>query len=400
MRVLRVIINLGILLLLGGVLGGEVEAQWQDLGNSCNQTNGEFDIPLNAIKNKNPSETFHALKQARICMTETNVEIISYSPPATSTSHTIRYCGGGKVVPINGNNAPLEDAGEYILSFCCPADLPVNIGATGYGGCCPRGSLNNSNNKCKLPDGSIEEPNKSERESPSSIYVNQDTLSPFRIGGELLTCNPMGCLVRNGAGSNVLLSTNQTLQDPLSQTEISDGEFDCIAPNTTLKDYLDQNSNTVIGEGFVCLNQKAVESDVAGIILANPGATSCLEISNPDEKTRCLDCLSKNIEALNDDDPETQQSYVYSSLGCIDTSRDPFITRIFQLGFGLLTGIAVIKLMMVGIKLQSDDPSKHQEAREEAMAVLIALVTLGAAVPILQYIGINLLSILPIGFLR
>ncbi|HRP37222.1 MAG TPA: hypothetical protein PLS50_05420, partial [Candidatus Dojkabacteria bacterium] len=109
-----------------------------------------------------------------------------------------------------------------------------------------------------------------------------------------------------------------------------------------------------------------------------------------------LDCFMKNIDP---NDPNAPKAYVYSSIGCVDTRQNEFITRLFQIGFGMLGGFGVLRIMWGSILRQSTDPAKIQEGKDMITSSIWALITLAVTIPLLRFLGINLLQLLPINFL-
>lgn len=104
----------------------------------------------------------------------------------------------------------------------------------------------------------------------------------------------------------------------------------------------------------------------------------------------------KNIDP---DDPHAPKAFVYSSIGCVDTRQNEFITRLFQIGFGMLGGFGVLRIMWGAILRQSTDPAKIQEGKDMITSSIWALVTLAVTIPLLRFLGINLLQLLPVNFL-
>ena len=127
---------------------------------------------------------------------------------------------------------------------------------------------------------------------------------------------------------------------------------------------------------------------------ADPPESALKELEN------CRKCY---FGASFDDEgvtPTPRPGFVYSSLGCIDVSRDGLITRIFQIGIGLIGGIMIVRFIQAALKMQTDNPEEIKEAQEMISSAVIALFVLVASVAILRFLGINVLNVLPQNFLQ
>ena len=355
-------------------LNNSVEAGWINVG----YCSGAY-TPINKSNIKHPNNgsidlSFGLAQTNKICTNNSNLEII-----IIENSGEIKYCSAGSKVPK-------DLSGKYFQNFCCPAN---NI-AVGLG-CCPAGTVNTNNTQTQCIDGSNNRTDVGPSIQRATITPDNTSIT-FRIGEDVKTCDATGCLVLSGG---LLANSNTTINNPLSQTEITTSGIDCLDAKAPLTGYRYEGGAQIPAD-YVCLAQKAVPAESADVIDLNNAIAGCADLSNQSEIQRCLDCFARNIDP---NDPDKPQTFVYSSIGCIDTSRDAFIVRLFQLGFGILSGFAVVRIMMGAIKRQSTDPAKIQEGRDMIWSAITALVMLGAAIPILRYIGINLLGVLPTTFL-
>lgn len=115
----------------------------------------------------------------------------------------------------------------------------------------------------------------------------------------------------------------------------------------------------------------------------------CGDITEREEREACERCVGTRK------DP---RGAVWTEIGCIDPSPAGLITRIFQIGLGIMGGIAVLRFIHIAIMYQSGDAQKIQDAREGVISLITGIIILSLGVVILQFLGINILG-LPAGFL-
>ncbi len=120
----------------------------------------------------------------------------------------------------------------------------------------------------------------------------------------------------------------------------------------------------------------------------------CDGISDSGEKERCQACLL--VDPANPDSEPT--GAIWTELGWVDPSPAGLITRLFQIGLGIMGGIAVIRFIQIALVYQSGDQQKIQDARNMIISLIGGVIFLIAAIVILRFIGINVLG-LPDGFL-
>lgn len=297
----------------------------------------------------------------------------------------VHYCETGEVIPKT-------IIGRYTQA-CCPGNKPVFILSTNFAllnkpYCCGAGArdvaLINGKEVCwdALLGGNPIPGDNSAVALPANNNiksVNPPDGVQFTAGRDRISCPQTGCFTDKS--DNIF--NNNTDSNPI---EVGDKAIrSCYARGET------SQANPT---NFCLAGEWLTEDEFAVANLSN-AVSQCASLDEV-ERERCFECFGRN-PAVDTGEPQT---FVYSSIGCIDTSRDAFITRLFQLGFGMLSGFAVVRLMWAAVKMQSADPAKIQEGRDMATSAIIAIVTLAAAIPILRYLGINLLSILPFNFLR
>ena len=390
----KLILSLFITICFIAVLGTtKVEAAGWETVSACRSDQMSPDNIRGYIKadSGEVSSIINSLNAKSVCVRNdiTEFEITELSGDA------IKYCkvGEGKVV-MRVMGAP----GEY-EKFCCPAgfSLRPHVG----GGCCPDNSIDSlyvegipeedgGGAFCILPGGTQVRPEFSLPPAGESVV---DDTQVFTLGTDMWQCPAEDCLTSLNAGNEQLLPNNTTIADPF--TDAQKNLHRCLPQGESLVGIRDAEGET-IPEDMFCAFQNAVTGPIATLLASNNDLSSCLEIDGI-EQQRCLECLGKNIAAKADGLPE---SFVYSSIGCVDTRQDQFITRLFQIGLGTISGIAVIQIMWGMIERQSTDPAKIQQGWDRAIAAIAALVTVACAIPILRFLGISVIQLLPSSFLR
>lgn len=314
------------------------------------------------------------LNEARACLTTQDIEI------GAVKSNNMAYCdlSQGLTTPYNKDMSQRMFIGKY----CCPKTHPITRRLR-EDVCCPSMYEPDVINvfSCKSVDGGASVV-QGKKAVSTSVDTNFNSGPPVVGGsGPVYECPQLGCLT--DGNSNII--TNNTDKNPLLHNAQN--------PLTNRLCYA-MNSQKNGDNTKYCLAGKWVSEEEKNAAGLNNAVIQCARLAEG-ERERCFDCFGKNPP----NDAGEPQTYVYSSLGCINTDRDAFITRLFQLGFGLLSGFAIVRIMVAAVNMQSSDPTKHKEGRDMAVSAIVALVTLAAAIPILRYLGINLLSILPFDFL-
>lgn len=330
------------------------------------------------IKSDNPQSIVTGLKTQRVCI-RTDVTNFQISELA---GEVIYYCKSAD------DKAVLRNFDGSYEKTCCP--ISSSRGRGTY--CCPNNStelLSGSGGAwCQTPTGNVPPVESSER----AQEVTTDSIQVFVKGEEKWQCPAEDCLMNLSGGTQTLMASNSTLAQPITLAQRS--SYNCQPKGVSLAGMNNVDGTPIPADSF-CAFQSVVSGPIATLLDSNSDIDSCLEIDGI-EKERCLECMKKNLEARNGNRPE---SFVYSSIGCVDTRQDQFITRLFQIGLGTISGISVIQVMWGMIERQSTDPAKIQQGRDRAIAALTALATVAGAIPILRFLGINVAQLLPISFL-
>jgi len=184
-------------------------------------------------------------------------------------------------------------------------------------------------------------------------------------------CPPDYCLVKN---NDIVLSTTSEARtvtnkagascEPLATVGFKWGDF-CIEGKLVSKEDYD--------------NCSAVEFSTC---------KACMVFQELTEKNECFACY-KGCPACS-----------YSSAGCIETTQNGIIIRIFQIGLGVVGGLAIIRFIEAALKRQSADPTKIQESWDIISSIIIGMVVLLGSVVILRFISIDVLQLLPFEFLK
>lgn len=366
MRVLQTFAIILILLLFGGAASERVSAQPVAFGDEpwelISHCGPEQVRPNELLIPARRAQDLRAyMNQGGFCSTSDKIEIHVFD---TFGAQHIRYCDK------NQGNIPARNKDGALLAGndakCCPIAFPVSAKIQNSW-CCPAGSE---------PKKTLDECVGGVEGQPSiNAYRDGDFSagSPIVAGtGPVYSCPQEGCLTDSAHN----LKPNNTDLSPI------------VAANAAENLCYARGSQRVGAPNDFCLAGQWVTKEELEVANLSNAVSVCARLDTV-ERERCFECFGRNPAT----DEGLPQTFVYSSIGCIDTSRDAFITRLFQLGFGMLSGIAVVRIMFAAVKMQSDDPAKHQEGRDMITSAVAALVVLAAAIPILQYIGINLLSL-------
>lgn len=207
-------------------------------------------------------------------------------------------------------------------------------------------------------------------------------------------CGNNNCAVNSGS-----MPLPDMYNTPLTSEEIISGGVNCIAGSTvgsggktSISQYLSNESCTRSDENdkCVCLNGQGI-SEYYLSLAGETGAeilASCSRLPS-NQVDACTKCIIQNWQGS-----ASTSSYNWSaSLGCIDTRMNPFITRLIQIGLGIGSGLAVIRIIQGAFMRQTNDPAKIQEGNEIITSTVLGLVVLAAAMVLLQIIGVNVLGL-------
>lgn len=363
----------------------------------CPKSKGLYDVEGLLVdlvqSNDKRVDIIRRLKSANVCFNRDDHYISDF----VWAVGTIRYCPSGYIFPIGRNSVGFGKG--IVREFCCPKDKPFvgGSGSTASNVCCEQKYFLDNykwySSSTFICDTSQRQTNPGGfADATNSMWDDiKDTNPPLQSKEDGYMCPSSACLL----AGDTMLAINFTSTDPVSSTN----GYSCLEKYTDLTGKKIQTENGVVDAigGSFCYGQRAISEIDPESLESAPGIISCIDLKDENEKKKCLDCLANNFEAAKNGEP---QSFIYNSLGCIDTRRDQFITRLFQIAFGIFSGLAVVRIMYAAVLMQGDNPEKQQEGREAAIAAIFALVLLAATIPILRYVGINLLNILPSNFLN
>lgn len=272
------------------------------------------------------------------------------------------------------------DVDDRFVDFCCPSSYPVAFEASlktaGEDKCCPRGTeeiIFDTVPKCQLGTG--------ERVLPESeTNLLKGATLGFTQATKRYYCPEDHCTVQSKDGQDAII-TNETTKPGSTQYASVPADIKCLEPG-------ERAFGNFNGAGNICFKNELHTAQEFALIGPQ---VACEKLEDANQEKNCLECVNKN--QLN------QGRYVYTALGCVDTERNGFITRVFQLGLGTIPLIAVGRIMYAAVLMQSQDPAKIQEGRDMVVSAMVALVVLALAIPILQFVGINILGLFTGGFL-
>ena len=296
------------------------------------------------------------------------------------TGGPVRFCPSNSIFATS-----VEPLGRLKNDVCCPTNKPIYVHKSGYPAvCCPTGSRDwevvNGVRTCvtgRTNNDPVNDPDPFPQPIIDPVHVDPPDGVEFVEGIDRFSCPTDGCFT-NIADE---IRNNDTVNNPLTETEIA-GNYNCYAFEAEKPG--DEVPALICSAGDWLTEE---EFNVEG------GALIRVQCSMLDEseRDRCFECFANNPDPLSGE----PQTFVYSSLGCIDTRQNPFITRLFQVGFGLIGGFAIIMIMWGSVQRQSTDPAKIQEGWDKIKAAIASIIMIASAVPLLRYLGINLTGLLP-----
>ncbi|MFQ5493452.1 MAG: hypothetical protein ACE5DX_04805 [Candidatus Dojkabacteria bacterium] len=289
-----------------------------------------------------------------------------------------------------------EDVYDEDSYRCCPANAPLALENGGKISCCPEGSRwvrGDVGRSVKYEDGRWKNDRTEDINTRNDYCLdyNREPVDGVRgdykirdiiILGSLSDIDGFATGFTCPSESSCSILSDDTPGDPNAEYPDEDACGQC---------YADREEGSVdLGSGVetrVCFNGQWIETDD----IPDASVEGCFGIEEEAELAACQTCLENNSGGT--------VGFVWTGLGCVDTTRDGLITRIFQIGVGLIGGIMIVMFIAAAFKMQTDNPEEIREAREMITSAIIALIILIGAVVILRFLGINVLGILPGDFL-
>jgi hypothetical protein len=340
-----------------------------------------------------------------LCVTE-NDSLVSGLWVSGFWKNDVQYCADGKIVPYFGTSSSIfatVDEGIISQGVCCDSGFSYYYQSYRIGVCCsepggdPGKIIGITSIDCSAGGGG------DTHDKVGGVFALQFNTRYYRPSqinnyGQTLEMPQLSGLAGN------MLDGYFHRGDP--KYTCKDGVFYGCVPGELLpstdkaQDFVNIRKCYKVGApnpnggGLVCFNGKWIPQ--ADYNQLGPfGLLACQEFRNlfgSDEEAKCRACFDKN-------DPNGGvANYVYTSLGCVDTSQRGVTVRVLQIGIGIIGGFAVLKVMFAAFKMQSKDPNKLQEAKEELTSVVLAIILLVGGIVILNIIGFNILQILPFNF--
>ena len=131
----------------------------------------------------------------------------------------------------------------------------------------------------------------------------------------------------------------------------------------------------------------------AGTIYGGSGAGACNGAKCCDGDQQCLTCVGDDLNG------QAPTGRIYTSIGCIDPTREGIVVWLIRIALILTTAIGVFRFIQASFLIRSGDPEKIKEGQEIVTSAIIALVLVLLSVPLLQFIGVNVLGIFPADFI-
>lgn len=87
-----------------------------------------------------------------------------------------------------------------------------------------------------------------------------------------------------------------------------------------------------------------------------------------------------------------------SGVGCINTTPEGIFTTLVRFAMGVMGGVALIRMIILGYRIQGKDDKQVKEAKEGVISTLGAIVLVLLSVIILRVLGVNILGVVAPGF--
>ncbi len=86
--------------------------------------------------------------------------------------------------------------------------------------------------------------------------------------------------------------------------------------------------------------------------------------------------------------------YIYTSLGCLDTTDNGLITRVVQIALGVIGSVILVRFAQAALKLQGgSSPEDKAEGIEIVTSAIVALLLFVMSMIVLRFIGVDLFQI-------
>jgi len=295
------------------------------------------------------------------------------------TSNYLHICPRGYIIPKK-NDAPSDDSDKG----CCPSGYKYFYDKKGSGTdfCLPdtsipkdsviRETLDCSSNTynavcpilCGTGAGDDCGPPIDATRFPVAYADNTKYFFPSE---QKVVCNDPNCIY---SGAN---KYEETKGGPYSLSEVLSLTLVCTADSEALGDHTCARGN------WYPTSDYEKWKDNLGVFL------TCNDFSTL-EKDTCLTCY---------DTCSPTGTCSYSSLGCIQTTQNGVIVRIFQIGLGVVGALAIARFIQAALLRQTADPSKIQESYDIITSLIIGIVVLLGSTVILRFIGVDILQMLP-----
>jgi len=303
------------------------------------------------------------------------------------TTNSIIVCPAGYILPMRNDETTKEDD-RY---GCCPigANYMYNPDKNKVPFCANSSTIehperdvvtecnNNTNYKC--PYNCKVNPNPGDKcgaisggKSPYYIEADDLVIDPtskyFYNSTEKYLCETPNCIL------SVANMFEETDIGPYTIGEIASDALVCSLDTTVFGDH-----TCVRGTWFLTSDLVDWEDKLGELI-------SCKNLYSPEEQKVCMECYKEC---------PLENSCSYSSLGCIQTTQDGIIIRVFQIGLGIVGALAIARFIQAALLRQTADPSKIQESYDIITSIIIGIVVLLGSTVILRFIGVDILQMMP-----
>ena len=328
----------------------------------------------------------------------------------------LSYCKKGYVTAkdsiLSTTNEFVKITPLYLYSICCPITQPYMVSKVTnidtwnidvwrvnvlFKQCCNASEAVDDKGFCNMGKGEKgTKPISYNYAYPGDYAKDKDfreipgKIIPFPAAIESYICATNNCLIQQNTTG--VYSMYQGSDNNFSKDEIVSQKLFCVESvdlsNPEAVSGKDpSNKNVCYNSDFYDIAYFEDWKNMLGTI------SNCHNMADASQIQSCLSCyeICKG---------QTECRVKYTGLGCFPTDSGDLLTRIFQIGVGILGVVGILQIMYAAMLRQTADPAKIQESWDIIIALILGIVLLLGANIILRFIGVDILQLLPFDFLK
>jgi len=301
----------------------------------------------------------------------------------------VYYCATPNFIGFDDVKNEYTTEGFIISTVCCPKDFPYIRQKTGLNGVCCNEKI--STLSTSITDSSLScGRRKTDGEEVIGVRASFNVFFDFNSSiwyskpafiasnGDGYYCPPDFCFAKIDSSEKYYYEKGDETRISRSVNRKIEGKCD----TALIDDY-----------GVFCVEgNKVTEEEYNEFLKIGLSAQkACEDFIDSEEEAACLNCYNTCPE---------EGTCSYSSLGCIETTKNGLIVRFFQIGLGIVGAFAIVRFIQAALLRQTADPSKIQESYDIITSIIIGLVVLLGSMVILKFIGVDVLQIIPFDFFK